>query len=129
MLKLTSIALACGALAISLASAQAKVIVRNANNYLCYKVGDYGQPPNAAVKLKDQFDSGEGKFGVPRYLCNPVDVDGSGIYNKKAHLVCYDVKTPMKPKNVEIKNQFQKDKLYLREAELLCIVSLKKILP
>jgi hypothetical protein len=110
-------------------SGQAKVVVPKANNYLCYQVGDYGQTPNVASRLKDQFDSGRGKFGIPRFLCNPVNLDGSGIYNSKAHLVCYDVATAMKPKNVEIKNPYDKGRLYLRDAKMLCVVSLKKVLP
>ena len=75
------------------------------------------RPAKAELKLKDQFRE-DVDIVAARFLCNPVDKNGEGIPNEKAHLVCFEIKVD-KPDDttyaVETVNQLGKNRYFVRD--------------
>lgn len=98
-------------------------------HYLCYN-GEYSgtfKPVN--VKLADQFMTwGTAVVRVER-VCTPVSKNGSGIFDKRIHLVCYNIK-PGKPAGriVEMANQLGQQRFSVGKPTMLCVPSYKKVI-
>ena len=108
------------------------------DHFRCYKA----QPmkgslvPEVEVFLEDQFESRLARTKKCYRFCNPVDKDGGGIMNPKAHLTCYRLKDlssdpPIPLIDLNTENQFGEMKLTARtrSTRLLCVPSLKEDLP
>jgi len=65
----------------------------------------------------------------PKYLCTPVDKNGSGIKDKESHLVCYLLKENIPADvRVEVDNQFGTQQFVVRDRQLVCVPSTKKVI-
>ena len=64
------------------------------DSFKCYKAKDLKNPQfvPSNVNLVDQFESKNTTLSKPATLCNPVDLNGTGISNADNHLVCYQAK-------------------------------------
>src|SRR5207247_3150214 len=84
-----------------------------------------------SVKLKDEFGSFETRTMLPTGLCNPVSKNRRAILNKRDHLLCYQLPllAGFKPRRVAITNQFGKQTLVAATQAMLCVPSLKKVIP
>lgn len=94
-------------------------------HYLCYRVKK-GESKRLEVKLRDQFGETRAVVLKPVYLLVPVSKNGERIIDPKLHLVCYEIKTKQRVEGwVEVKNQFGKQRLYVEDANMLCVPSEK----
>ena len=98
-----------------------------ANHYKCYQVQQLlGQfyPP---VSLSDQFKQSEAQVLRPRYLCNPVKKNDTGIVDEDLHYVCFDIVQDLEPPLPDVRTSNQFGTQYLRpiQTELLCLPSKK----
>jgi len=102
------------------------------DHFKCYRV--QGAPVNAVVDLEDQFHrEPQVKVLDPFGLCNPVKKEhppgvGTPIANPKAHLVCYKITPRPITRTQVIENQFGTQNLIVRDADLLCVPSEKRVL-
>jgi hypothetical protein len=101
------------------------------DHFKCYRV--YGSAINVPVTLRDQFLlEPRVKVLEPVGLCNPVEKTHgtvvTPIVNPRAHLVCYKITSKEFTRTLEIENQFGRQKLVLRDADLLCVPSEKRVL-
>jgi len=111
------------------------------DNYKCYRTEVTPGTPkfarNTRVSVADQFSTTPRDLALlkPRYLCTPVDRDGSGIANPAVHLVCYTARPALgEPKHVKVRGVFMNNDIgsaqvnTRREAEF-CIPSTKSFSP
>jgi len=102
------------------------------DHFKCYRV--HGSAVNAVVDLEDQFHlERQVKVLEPFGLCNPVEKEHppgavTPIKNAKAHLVCYKITPKPITKTLPIVNQFGPQNLIVRDADLLCVPSEKRVL-
>jgi len=99
------------------------------DHFKCYRAT--GESLHTTVDLKDQFHREEQVPVLePFGFCNPVEKLHSGvptvpIQNRQAHLVCYKIATLPFIQTVFAVNQFGRETLVVRRADLLCVPSLK----
>ena len=68
------------------------------NHYKCYRAkitpGAARFPSGVQASIVDSFNTTAKVFDVrkPRYLCNPVSLDGEPVPDPTARLVCYTIK-------------------------------------
>ena len=100
----------------------------------CYGVQARGSlltpNPIPKVDLRDEFGTERNvRIGQPYQLCAPVQKRFQGnttpIRNPVAHLVCYAISRPTEQRRVEIRNQFEKQRLRTRAPVGLCVPSSK----
>ena len=102
------------------------------DHFKCYRT--YGTPINTVVSLEDQFHrEPEVRVVEPFGLCNPVEKEHppesvTPIKNPKAHLVCYKITPTPITKILTVVNQFGPQTLVVRDADLLCVPSEKRVL-
>ncbi|MBI4675770.1 MAG: hypothetical protein HY741_29370 [Chloroflexi bacterium] len=104
---------------------------QNTDHFKCYYV--QGQPVNATVDLKDQFQQIPQTVVLqPFGLCNPTrkfhKQRWTEVLHPDAHLVCYFVQPINFTKTVTTVNQFRRENLTTTAADLLCAPSRKKVL-
>lgn len=108
----------------------------NVDRYKCYKVkvnksgGKF--PKGIQASVSDAFTEPAKTFDVkkPKFLCNPVDVDGQGTKNPEGHLLCYQAKPakgePKQPGVSGIQNADEflaSDQVATKKEEVLCVPS------
>jgi hypothetical protein len=124
---LLALALVLSALA-GVPAAEAQVPL--ANHYKCYEIIN---PPTISipVNLVDQFGIQNGTVVRPRFLCNPVQKNGSAVPNPNLHYVCYAIDVPPLPvvRSARVTNQFGTLDVQVQQARLLCLPSSKILLP
>jgi hypothetical protein len=110
-------------------------------HFQCYPLRSITTAKYKPVEVHDEFGTAKYAPLRPFRLCNPASKNGSHVFDKRQHLLCYVVKPLRKMvtgKTVWITNQFAKDKplavktLAPDEASvppLLCLPSLKTLLP
>jgi len=105
-------------------------LVAGLDHFLCYKVKEETKLGDLFVSLEDQFGSDpDVRVKKAKTICVPVDKNGEGINNPDLHLVCYKVKSELKPKkDVLVTNQFGEQILEVKKPDLLCVPSSKEIL-
>lgn len=98
-------------------------------HYQCYSIT---QTPfqQRLVTLRDQFGVRRVNVIRPVLLCTPVSKNGALLADKESHLVCYQIQNGQTAnKRVETTNQFGKHQFTVLTANLLCVPSLKRVLP
>lgn len=97
------------------------------DHYVCYHV----QPTEFGTKtvsLQDQFNLGKTDAVYKlETLCAPTSKNKAPPVHKSVHLVCYDVKSPVKAARVAVREQFGVMKASLGVRNYLCEPALKKI--
>lgn len=101
-----------------------------ASHFQCYRVDDATpEPEPPAVTLEDQFERVKTGLGRITRVCTPVSKNGEGIPDEDLHLVCYQILDEHDPRHlVATTNQLGRAKMYVREAQELCVASLKRVL-
>lgn len=100
------------------------------DHFTCYPAQLTGGK-HPQVTIKNQFGSGSVLVGALQSLCAPVNKNGQGVINSKAHLKCYALshyKGPTQPHRVSISNQFgstQVMTIVLNPPQALCAPSSK----
>ena len=99
-----------------------------ANHYKCYRVLTPATPQFPPVHLSDQFKESFAQVHQPRYLCNPVKKNNTGIVDETLHYVCFDVVQEFQPPLplVRTSNQFGDQVLQPVQTQLLCLPSKKE---
>src|SRR5262249_3395351 len=96
------------------------------DDYACYR-STRSAPPFGAryVTLADAFETKGAYVRKPDADCNPADVDGEGIADATAHLVCYRIneKDGVRSRPVQVSNHFGSQTLTVRRARDLCVPS------
>jgi hypothetical protein len=99
------------------------------DHFKCYRAS--GKSVKRRVNLRDQFHVEENVLvSEPFAFCNPTEKVHDGvltpILNKDAHLTCYRItKKPFALTGLQVRNQFGIEVLDLREADLLCVPTIK----
>jgi hypothetical protein len=109
-------------------SDQASAQQPSLDHYQCYEIEGRQMEP-LPVELVDQFGATTNRVVEAKYLCAPVDKNGEGVNDKRSHLVCYTLSAQI-PQNVrvEVDNQFGTQEFIVRERQLLCVPSAKRII-
>jgi hypothetical protein len=106
-------------------------IPKTLDHFQCYPVKPTTTVPSHRVAVLDEFGKGKYAVGQPVRLCNPASKNGSRIRDARDHLLCYGV-DPLQPSRahtVLLANQFGGSKLAAVTAKLLCLPSLKRLVP
>jgi cysteine-rich repeat protein len=107
------------------------------DHYECYRAqtaaGTTAFTPRE-IALDDRFESKLGKVLRTAEYCAPVDVDGEGIVDPAAHLVCYTVRDlPGQPRfarrTVAVEDRLGPQELSLRPARRLCVPATRDGVP
>ena len=101
------------------------------DHFQCYPVKPLSATKLRRVGVRDEFGSGKYAVGRPVRLCNPASKNGSRIRDPRDHLLCYPV-DPLQastPHDVVVANQFERSSLAAITAKLLCLPSLKRLVP
>jgi hypothetical protein len=99
------------------------------DHFRCYDVKGNDQT-KIAVTLEDQFGKRSAVVKKPIGLCAPASKNGSPVSQPQAHLKCYDLEKedPKKVnRDVEVTNQFGKEKLKVDKVESLCTPASKSL--
>jgi hypothetical protein len=100
-------------------------------HYQCYTftLPTTFQPRN--VTVRDQFGFRTVRVIAPRLLCTPVSKNNGLLADRVSHLVCYAIQNGLTNLNrrVEVTNQFGRLQFTVQNANLLCLPSLKRVLP
>jgi hypothetical protein len=98
------------------------------DHYVCYPVKPASPFTTKTVSLRDQFGLGkeDAVFAI-RTLCAPTSKNRAPFVFKTVHLLCYDVKSPVKGANVVVREQFGLMKAALALRDRLCEPALKKL--
>ncbi|MGB8703128.1 MAG: hypothetical protein WCD18_27230 [Thermosynechococcaceae cyanobacterium] len=104
---------------------------KDLDHFKCYRAK--GSAINVKVDLKDQFQSQKSAAVLnPYLLCNPVvkihNRVTTPILHPEAHLVCYKITIQPFVTRRQVVNQFGAAVLPMKDADTLCVPSLKKIL-
>jgi subtilisin family serine protease len=107
------------------------------DSFKCYLAKDRKSPKfvPTTVALGDQLGLNDGTFAVkkPHLLCNPAEQNGLPVDHPAPHLVCYKIKGPKISKgdrpSVEAEDAFGTVQLQLKKPFLLCVPSVKSVLP
>jgi hypothetical protein len=107
------------------------VLPRTLDHFQCYPVKPITTTTPHRVGVVDEFGRGKYAVGRPVRLCNPASKNGSGIRDSRDHLLCYavDPLQPSRAHTVVVANQFGGSKLTTVTAKLLCLPSLKRLVP
>lgn len=100
------------------------------DHYVCYPVKPTSDFATKSVSLRDQFGLGKADevFRI-RTLCAPTSKNKSRVLFRGAvHLLCYDVKSPVKGATVVVREQFGLMKTSLALRDRLCEPALKRLL-
>jgi hypothetical protein len=81
------------------------------------------------IRTKDQFRAESVKLGRPKWLCAPTEKNREGFHLPIQHEVCYAIKGRKARKKVQIKNQFERQRLKVQKPKLLCVPSAKHAFP
>jgi hypothetical protein len=86
------------------------------------------------VDLVDQFEMKNTTVLRPKYLANPAGIDGSGIADPAAHLMCYRIKDvtgepPFAHTDIRIETQFGTDFVTAIKSDVLCVPAAKDLVP
>jgi hypothetical protein len=121
---------------VSMAGVSAATATRHGTNvpgthYLCYSVDPHGKFSPVVAILADQFPPRfKTKVVRPVSVCTPVSKNNSQIYDKRIHLVCYQIrprkKVESKYRTVDMFNQFGQQRFTVVETTTLCVPSYKK---
>jgi CARDB len=107
------------------------ILPKTLDHFQCYPVKATTTTKPRRVGVADEF--GKGKYAVTRpvRLCNPARKNGSRIRDPRDHLLCYavDPLQPPRPRTVVVANQFGGSRLVAVSAKVLCLPSLKRLLP
>jgi hypothetical protein len=98
-------------------------------HYQCYPITKPSAFEPRTVTLKDQFGLKTVQVIGPRLLCAPVSKNGGLLADSRSHLVCYAIQGQIVGKRVEVTNQFGKLQFDVGTANMLCVPSLKRVLP
>ncbi len=95
----------------------------------CYEAE--GEHVSASLALRDQFGfEPQVELLKPRLLCNPVEKihhdQVTPALNPEDHLMCYGIEGTQLEASALVSNQFGKENLNLRPADLLCVPSRKQ---
>ncbi len=98
------------------------------DHFKCYEA--MGQPVDASVGLKDQFQAErQVKVHKPVLLCNPTEKRHDDVINRiinpKAHLACYAMEGGPFESKLKTRNQFGEEGLLVTQADMLCVPSRK----
>jgi hypothetical protein len=79
------------------------------DHFQCYRSTPRKIKPRT-VTLRDQFRKSKARVISRLTLCNPVSKNGEGIQDKRAHLVCYGIKSKpaFQRRDVLVRHQFTK---------------------
>jgi len=107
----------------------------NLDHFNCYAVTN-GNPVVATVGLSDQWFQSTHKLARPILFCNPVQKNHNGkvfpILHPNDHLTCYKMTPQSFDKTVQLHNQFGDPLFQSRQADMLCVPTLKlqwKVIP
>jgi hypothetical protein len=108
-------------------SAQAQL-----DNYKCYQGKDLKNPKfvKTTATTDDQLTNEIVAVQKVKFVCNPVDMDGAGINDPSAHLICYQIKglnLSPRPK-VQITTSFGTSQFEIKKPKLLCVPGTKVII-
>jgi hypothetical protein len=86
------------------------------------------------VALVDQFETKDTTVIRAKYLANPAGIDGSGIVDPTAHLMCYKIKdvtgqTPFVRTDLRLETQFGTHLVTTHRTEALCVPATKDRVP
>jgi hypothetical protein len=115
-------------------TAQAQTLTANPygvdpEHYQCYTITQTTFAPRS-VTLRDQFGFRQVRVVRPVQLCTPVSKNNGLLADRVSHLVCYQtVNGLLANRRVETTNQFGKLQFTVQQANLLCVPSLKRVLP
>ncbi|HEX6701224.1 MAG TPA: hypothetical protein VF101_10880 [Gaiellaceae bacterium] len=102
------------------------------SHYLCYHAKSVDLFRRRGVVLLDQFKPRRKTVvtGV-QALCTPASKAGSRVIDKRAHLVCYAIKSAQtfSPRRVLVTNQFGQTQLTVTTPTSLCLPSAKSLEP
>lgn len=106
-------------------------IPRTLDHFQCYPVKPITTTPSHRVGVVDEFGRGKYAVGRPVRLCNPASKNGLRVRDPRDHLLCYTVDPlqPSRARTVILANQFGGSKLAAVTAKLLCLPSLKRLVP
>jgi hypothetical protein len=104
------------------------------DHYKCYQVTAIKAMPNLPViTLKDQFGFEDSvQVQKPRYFCVPVRKNrpgaepGARLFNKKDHLVIYDIPPMPYEKQINTRDQFGKLELQITRSVMLAVPTEKQ---
>jgi hypothetical protein len=107
------------------------------DHYKCYKATRAKGSPkfqNRDVTLEDQFGKKETSVMAPVSVCTPVAKNGTVITAPELHMVCYVIKdtkgqAKFVKRNVLVTNGLGEQTLTLVKPQVLCVPSLKTLLP
>lgn len=107
------------------------VIPKTLDHFQCYPVKPTTTTTSHRVGVVDEFGRGKYAVGRPVRLCNPASKNGLRVLDPRDHLLCYTVKPlqPSRARTVTVANQFGGSKLAAVTAKLLCLPSLKRLVP
>lgn len=97
------------------------------DHYACY-LARFSSFTKRQVRLDDQFGKQTVVVIEPERACAPVDKNGQGIRDKRAHLTCYTIKAgSFTPRQVTVKNQFARQAMVVARPLRLCAPSAKSL--
>ena len=98
------------------------------DHYVCYHVKPHTDFGTKTVTLRDQFKSStvDAVYKLET-LCAPTSKNRGPVLHKSVHLLCYDVKSPVKAGLVAVREQFGVLKASLALRDYLCEPALKKL--
>ena len=101
------------------------------DHFQCYPVKPSTTTKPRRVGVVDEFGKGAYVVARPVRLCNPASKNGSRIRDPRDHLLCYTVDPLQRSRShtVVVANQFGGSKLATITAKLLCLPSLKRVVP
>jgi hypothetical protein len=102
-------------------------------HYTCYKVKEKSELEKEEVWLIHQFTDGEVVYGEvkkTKEICLPTQKNEERVYDWEHHLVCYEVKTKHKVRElVYVRNQFGEQKLEVKDkTNKFCVPSYKRVI-
>src|SRR5690242_4954270 len=95
------------------------------DHFECYRLRT-APVTRRTVKLRDQFGSRVARVLTRPRLCNPVSKNGGQVRDRRAHLVCYGIRstTRFTRRHVSVENQFTPgDVLDVLGVDSLCLPS------
>jgi hypothetical protein len=98
------------------------------DHYVCYHVKPGSGFDTRTISLRDQFKLSrvDAVFKLET-LCAPTSKNGGRVLHKTVHLLCYDVKSPVKAGNVVVRTQFGLLKASLALRTGLCEPAVKRL--
>lgn len=98
------------------------------DHFKCYPAT--GPNPNTTVRLQDQFaNTRNHALRRPVLFCNPTEKIHNGVFtpiqHPADHLTCYKITARPFSRDVLAINQFGTENLVVRDADLLCVPTLK----